>query len=280
MARSPEYPDLAWVPPKSWTNANRDVVQLIVMHSTEGSTHQQSAEDGAAYDARRTDGTSTHYFHDSNSTVQCVHTADIAHTARKQGNRRGIQHELCAKAYKANWSDAYHHAMLRRAAEQAARDCRKWGIPVRKLTVQQIREGAKGFCGHVDITHAFPEDKGSHTDPGPGFPWPQFLTMVREELAATDAREDEDMPSAEEVAKAVWTYDLDRVTGGTQTAGGFLLTEGARSRESRTVIEPGQDAKLDAMSQRMDALAGQVGNMETALARALELLEMREPKQS
>lgn len=182
MAQSPEYPDLPWMPPRSWTDANRTAVQLVVIHTTEGSAHARSAEDGAAYDQRRTDGTSTHYFHDSDSTVQCVRTADQAHTARSQGNRRGIHHELCTRAGSANWADAYHQAMLRRAAKQAARDAAKWGIPVRKLTSAQVADGLKGFCGHVDITYAFPQDGGTHTDPGAGFPWATFLDLVRAEM--------------------------------------------------------------------------------------------------
>jgi hypothetical protein len=167
---------------------------LIVIHTTEGSAHGQSAEDGAAYDARRTDGTSTHYFHDDNSTVQCVRTEDRAHTARAQGNRRGIQHELCGRAgwSAGTWADTYAQSMLQRAAKQAARDVKKWGIPVRHLTVAQVRDGVKGFCGHWDITRAFPADGGTHTDPGPNFPWSQFLDMVRAELAGRPINDKED----------------------------------------------------------------------------------------
>ena len=55
MAQSPEYPDLRWMPPRAWTNANRTSAQLIVIHTTEGSAHGQSAEAGAAYDQRRTE---------------------------------------------------------------------------------------------------------------------------------------------------------------------------------------------------------------------------------
>lgn len=192
MAQSPEYPDLLWMPPRSWTDANRTSVQLVVIHTTEGSAHSRSAEDGAGYDQRRTDGTSTHFFHDSDSTVQCVRTADQAHTARTQGNRRGIHHELCTRAGSANWADAYHQAMLRRAARQAARDARKWGIPVRHLTVAEVAAGAKGFCGHVDITKAFPQDNGTHTDPGTRFPWPQFLDLVRTEMTPAGVSEGDD----------------------------------------------------------------------------------------
>jgi N-acetyl-anhydromuramyl-L-alanine amidase AmpD len=186
MVSSTEYPDLPFMAPRSWTNANRSSVQLIVIHTTEGSEHINSAEDGAAYDARRTDGTSTHYFHDSNSTVQCVRTEDIAHTAKGEGNRRGIHHELCGDAgdSAAEWADAYHDAMLRRAAKQAARDARKWNIPVRRLSAGQVAAGTKGICGHADISAAF--GQSDHTDPGRNFPWSKFIGLVQDELEEDD----------------------------------------------------------------------------------------------
>lgn len=185
MAQSTEYPDLKFVTPKSWTRAGRTSVQVIVIHDTEGSETIHSAEDGAAYDQHRTDGTSTHYFHDPDSTVQCVLTKDIAHAARAQGNKRGIQHELCGKAGQgaAGWADAASTGVLARAAKQVARDCKKWGIPVVKLTPAQVAAGTKGICGHADITKAFPQDKGTHTDPGPTFPWASFISQVKTELS-------------------------------------------------------------------------------------------------
>ncbi len=219
MAQSREYPDLMWVEPRSWRNANRPAVQLIVIHTTEGSERESSAEDGAAYDARRTDGTSTHYFHDVNSTVQCVLTEDIAHAARTQGNLRGIQHELCGRAGQgeAGWADVNSQGTLRKAAKQCARDAKKWSIPVRHLTIAQIEDSEKGFCGHWDVTRAFPQDKGTHTDPGPAFPWTDFLNMVREEMG-------EDMPLSNEdlvkVREASQKGVMDFYWGATHAARG------------------------------------------------------------
>lgn len=213
MTQSPEYQDLLWMPPKSWTNANRTSVQLVVIHDTEGSEGPNSAEDGASYDQRRTDGTSTHYFHDSNSTVQCVRTEDQAHAARTQGNRRGIQHELCGRAGQgaAGWADAVSQGTLRQAARQVARDCKKWGIPIRKLSVDQVAAGIKGICGHVEITYAFPQDNGTHTDPGSSFPWSQFLGMVRDELTPEDPMAEVDLtPGA---VNAVATAVVSKVLG-------------------------------------------------------------------
>lgn len=202
MAKSPEYPDLTWVEPRAW-GSGRDgkAVRYIVIHYTAGAERNTSAEDGAAYDARRTDGTSTHYFVDSNSVVQCVRTRDRGNAARHKGNRLGIQYELCGTAQtRAQWLDAASMATLKNAARQVARDCRKYGIPARRLTTAQTRaawtqfpNGPKGIVGHVDCTNAYPEDGGDHTDPGKDFPWDVFLGFVREELAPPIAPEDDDM---------------------------------------------------------------------------------------
>jgi N-acetyl-anhydromuramyl-L-alanine amidase AmpD len=244
MAQSPEYPDLKWMPPKSWTDANRTSVQLVVIHTTEGAARASAAEDGASYDQRRTDGTSTHYFHDSDSTIQCVRTADQAHAARAQGNRRGIQHELCTRAGSANWSDTYHQAMLRHAAKQAARDAKKWGIPVRHLTVAQVADGVKGFCGHWDITRAFPQDNGTHTDPGGNFPWTQFLDLVRDELDGDDVSKADVTAALEEFfggpalaqdpktkeydsggGRSVWWHDVNGMSAWRVLAGTYQLAQ-------------------------------------------------------
>jgi hypothetical protein len=192
MGQSAEYPDLKFVEPNAY-GFGRDgkAVRYIVIHYTAGSERSTSAEDGAAYDARRTDGTSTHYFVDSNSVVQCVLTKHRANAARHKGNRLGIQYELCGTVQtRAQWLDAASMATLRNAARQVARDCKKYGIPARRLSVAETRrawtafpEGPKGIVGHVDCTNAYPEDGGDHQDPGSAFPWDVFLEMVKVQLA-------------------------------------------------------------------------------------------------
>lgn len=177
---NPEYPDLPFVRPRAW-GKGRDgrSVQVIVVHYTAGSERSTSAEDGAAYDTRRTDGTSTHYFVDQNSIVQCVETWNRANAALHNGNRIGIQYELCGTVQtREQWLDPASRATIALAARQIARDCVKYGIPVRKLSAGEVRAGVKGICGHVDITYAFPQDRGNHTDPGTAFPWDVLLADV------------------------------------------------------------------------------------------------------
>jgi N-acetylmuramoyl-L-alanine amidase len=188
MAQSVEYPELPFIPPRAW-GSGRDgkAVRYSVIHYTAGAERNTSAEDGAAYDQRRTDGTSTHFFHDADSTVQCVLTKDRANAARHRGNRLGIQHELCGTVQtREQWLDAQSLPTLRRAAYWVARDCLKYGLEPRRLSVAEVRQawtefpdGPRGICGHVDVTYAYPEDDGDHTDPGSAFPWDLFLAMVR-----------------------------------------------------------------------------------------------------
>lgn len=131
---------------------------------------------------------------DSDSVVQCVLTTDRGNAARTKGNRLGIQYELCGTVQtRAQWLDAASRATLQNAARQVARDCRKYDIPARRLTVAETRRawtdfpaGPRGIVGHVDCTNAYPEDGGDHTDPGAQFPWDVFLDMVRAELEGDD----------------------------------------------------------------------------------------------
>jgi N-acetyl-anhydromuramyl-L-alanine amidase AmpD len=180
MTQSPEYPDLPFVVPAHWAYGRDGYsVQFIVVHYTAGSERSTSAEDGAAYDQRRADSVSTHYFVDSDSVVQCVQTRDRAYAALYNGNRKGIQYELCGtQQTRAQWLDPASNATLWNAAKQMARDCRKYGIPVVHLTPAQARAGAKGIAGHDTCTLAWPEDNGDHMDPGSEFPWDILLQRI------------------------------------------------------------------------------------------------------
>lgn len=156
---------------------------VVFIHTTEGSERRTSAEDGAAYDARRTDGTSTHFFVDQDSVVQCVLTTDEAHAARAHGNDVGIQIEVCGKAGQsaAQWADAASAATIEQLAHLCVKLRAKYPgrFPLVNLTPAQLRAGNHGFAEHLDATKAWPEDGGTHTDPGPAFPWAALFARVK-----------------------------------------------------------------------------------------------------
>lgn len=141
----------------------------IVWHTTQGSEGKLSAENGNAYDARRTDGTSTHVFVDANSVVQEVNSGDRAYAALAVANNRGYQVELCARAEQtaAQWRDAASAPMLELAAQHVARVCIKHDIPPRWLTKADVDARRPGFLTHKNVTDWL---AGTHVDPGPNFP--------------------------------------------------------------------------------------------------------------
>jgi N-acetyl-anhydromuramyl-L-alanine amidase AmpD len=184
MTQSPEFPQYRWMPPRSYTRGRvSGQPSVIVIHTTEGSEGPQSAEDGAAYDQRRTDEVSAHFYADADSAVQCVRTTDEAHTAAGRGNDIGIHIEVCGRAGQtsAQWNDAASRATIERLAGLCRTLLGKYPrIRLVDLTPGQLRSGERwAFCEHKDISLAWGQT--DHTDPGPRFPWARLFDLIREE---------------------------------------------------------------------------------------------------
>lgn len=193
MAR-PDIPSAKWVGlPRSWTSGRKTGQPSVVfIHTTDGSEGRQSAENGAAYDKTRIDGTSTHLFVDQDSIVQEVEFKDEAHTARAHGNDVGIQIEVCglAKQTVAQWDDEASRGTIDQLIVACVEIRELYGpdrFPLVNLTPAQLKAGKPGFAEHYDATLAWPEDKGDHTDPGPNFPWDRLFDGIKEAEAAAMA---------------------------------------------------------------------------------------------
>ncbi len=184
MAQSTEFSEYPFVRPRGYSVGRSAPVTYVVLHTTEGAANSSAAENGAAYDARRTDDVSTHFFVDNNSVVQCVLTKDTAWTARA-ANARGIQIEMCGRASTIKWVDGgYYEALLENSAKLTARLLKKYGLPARFLTDTQLRNNEKGITTHRQVTRVL---GGSHTDPGPNFPYDYFLGRVKAYMGLTPA---------------------------------------------------------------------------------------------
>jgi hypothetical protein len=70
--------------------------------------------------------------------------------------------------------------MLDRSAELVADLCRKYAIPVTWLYAADLRAGKRGITTHNAVSDAF--KRGSHWDPGEGFPVERYLALVRAKL--------------------------------------------------------------------------------------------------
>jgi N-acetyl-anhydromuramyl-L-alanine amidase AmpD len=156
------------------------MIDLIVVHTMESPEKPDTAEGVANWFHGPTSPiASAHYCIDSNTIVQCVFDHDVAFGA-PNANHNGLHFEHAGKASQraVAWSDPYSTRELLLSAELAAIKSREYGIPLVHLTPAQIRLGKLGFVGHADITKAYP-GSGTHTDPGPNFPWPLYLRYVK-----------------------------------------------------------------------------------------------------
>lgn len=148
-------------------------VRLIVLHSTEGGT----AASVAAMFHRQSATASTHFVVDDRETIRMLPDLVVPWGA-PGANYHGLHMEHCgfAKWTRAEWRS--HDAELLASAEVIGKWSFLYGIPLQRLTVDQLKAGQRGVVTHLDCTRAFPG--GSHTDPGPGFPISYLLGRARQ----------------------------------------------------------------------------------------------------
>jgi hypothetical protein len=165
-------------------------ITVIVIHDMEAPEGPRTAENVANYgkDPKDKNGNpvkaSWNYAVDCDSIVQSVKDEDIAwHAPGANSNGIGIEHAGYARQTREEWLDEYSTATLQLSAILVADLCSKYGIPAVHLTVDELKAGKPGICGHKDVTDAFCGGVG-HSDPGPSFPWDIYLGMVS---AALDA---------------------------------------------------------------------------------------------
>lgn len=149
------------------------VINLIVMHSTEGG----SAQSNASWFANRASGGSTQLVVDDYSCYRCLEDNQVPWGA-PGANYNGFHIEQCGYArWGASLWNKTHRRTLMRAAYKAAFHCRRYGISPRFLTAASLKKGIRnGITTHAECTKAF---GGTHTDPGAGWPRTLFMALVK-----------------------------------------------------------------------------------------------------
>lgn len=152
-----------------------DRISLIGIHTMEAPEAGDTAEAVANY--FKTVDASAHWCVDNNSRVRVVEDTDGAWTMPPTNNY-SLNVELAGYAGQnpKQWADAYSQAALDIAAVCVAEWCVKYNIPIRHLTAAQIAAKEKGIAGHIDVNNVF--HGSTHWDPGPDFPWDEFLALV------------------------------------------------------------------------------------------------------
>lgn len=169
-----ETDNFPYVPAKHQRQGRTKAVRLIVIHSTESSEKTGGAQQIARYFQNPPRAGSSHIVVDDKDIIQCVHDSDTAAGA-VGANQDGIHIEQVGKAGQTalEWDDDYSNAVIRNCANVVAQYSLKYDIPLKRLSVAEIKAGAKGVVGHIDISLAYPGT--GHTDPGSNYSWSEML---------------------------------------------------------------------------------------------------------
>lgn len=188
MTTQPDDPQCQiFIQAKNYKPAKRtpDAVRNLVIHTAETDQAHGAAIAIAKWAAgKNAPQASWHYAvapgSGANAIIQSVRESDVAWAA-PGANATGIQIELAGHASQPpeSWLEGPGLEVLTTGARLAGRICKRWGIPVRKLSVAELKAGERGVIGHIDATQAF--HKSTHTDPGKHFPWAEFIRLASEE---------------------------------------------------------------------------------------------------
>lgn len=171
--------------PAHYYEGREKTLRLIVIHTMEAPEGPQTAENTAAYFASGAVVASAHACVDQDSVVVCLPptaTAFAAPGANADGYQ--IEHAGYASQDGAGWADAESQSMLRLSAAHAREIALAAGIPLRHLTDDELAAGYAGFVGHDQVSRVY--KRSDHWDPGPSFPWSEYMGLVNGEAATEE----------------------------------------------------------------------------------------------
>lgn len=263
MTQSPDHPDLPFVQARYYTKGRGGRrVLWIVIHDMEAGESSTRAENTAEYFRTMPDGrtVSSHYTVDRDSVIQCVRLADTAYTVgNRPGNQQGINWELSgfARQTREDWLDEFGLAMFRQMAPYVRADAERFGIPLRRCTLADLRAERPGVTSHNDLGVVF--GGTTHTDPGPNFPWDIFMNIM--------AGEDDDMPLTDaDVAKILGTKFGSAGLG----VAGWTVADWLKRGEAARLMSAETNAKVSVLGEQVAKLTA-AGGVDGAALKALLL---------
>ena len=226
----------------------------IAIHNT---SNDASAEAEASYATRRTDRVSAHLYCDRDSVIQSLDTDSKAgHAGSSIGNENAVAVEITGfnSWPRSTWLDSVAWDKLGAALAQV---CRRYGIAVRRASVQEMRDNpkVKAFYGHDDMRRAW--GGTTHTDPGYSFPWDRLFAAVNQALGGAAAPTGDDDMSFNDVQKA------DAVFNNKPTA--TLDTDGTIDGSGSLNAFPNHTyLAIRELAAKVEALAAEVASLADA----------------
>ncbi|RDB46204.1 N-acetylmuramoyl-L-alanine amidase [Tsukamurella tyrosinosolvens] len=152
------------------SNGPRARTDFVVIHTQEG--------DGTAVSLANylnSNDVSYNLVVDGTDTVEVVPVGE-GPWAAAEANNIGVH--ICFAGSRAAWTREQwlaRGAALDRAAKATAAACQQYGVPIVKILNGSGWNGTRGLAAHGD----FGARGGGHTDPGPNFPWDDFIVRVK-----------------------------------------------------------------------------------------------------
>lgn len=173
-----------FLPAKNFTSASRTRIDLIVIHTMEApQTSGRALQVAKWFSSSDAPQASAHFCVDDTKVIRCVHDKDVAWHA-PGANSQGIGIEHAGYASSSDWNCSYSQSMMLLSTKLVSQLCSAYGIPAKWLSAEDLRQGARGICGHYDCTMAFSAGRG-HTDPGPNFPKDAYVALVVKALSGS-----------------------------------------------------------------------------------------------
>ena len=197
---------MTFIQSRNYSTGRDAPTRLIVVHTTENDCVPGMARDNANFFASgNAPQASTHYFVDPVEVIQTVSESDTAWAAPPlNGCAIHIEHTGHAAYTSAEWQQPNQMAMLQRSAELVVSLSARHQIPAERISdadLVKILRGdynvPGGIVSHVDINRvarALGLAESDHTDPGPSWPWMNYLAMIRGSFPSTTPLGEPDMP--------------------------------------------------------------------------------------
>lgn len=171
--------------PAHYYEGREKQLRLIVIHTMEAAESPKTAENIAEYFKSGAVVASAHACVDQDSVVVCLPPSDTAFAA-PGANADGyqIEHAGYAAQDAAGWNDDASQSMLKLSAAHARSIALAAGIPLKHLTNAELAAGEAGFVGHNQVSDVY--KRSNHWDPGPNFPWDQYMDIVNDGESDTE----------------------------------------------------------------------------------------------
>ena len=151
----------------------------IIIHTTESSGGTTATDVARYQQSPSASGSYTMLVDKFRNTVRSNDDNFVPWAAGSwQANSRYIHVAVTGEARysRETWSGAYLPA-IEELATIVAHTAREYGIPLVRLTADQLHRGVKGIAGHNECSKAF--GGSDHWDPGPNFPYDIVIAMAR-----------------------------------------------------------------------------------------------------